>query len=99
MAEAPHLVDTNILLRLLQPRDPDYRLVRAALEELRSRGARLCYTPQNMAEFWNVCTRPVERNGFGLSIPETDGRARLLESVFTVPRQRSSVPGMAASRG
>jgi len=84
MAEASHVVDTNILLRLLQPRDPDYALVRAAVEALRSSGTQLCFTLRNIAEFWNVCTRPVERNGFGLSVPETDRRARLLEKAFTV---------------
>jgi hypothetical protein len=31
-------------------------------------------------EFWNVCTRPVSQNGFGLSIAETDERARIIES-------------------
>jgi hypothetical protein len=29
--------------------------------------ARLCYTHQNIAEFWNVWTRPADKNGFGLS--------------------------------
>ena len=84
MADGPHLADTNILLRLLQPRDPDYPVVRRALEELRSRGAWLCFTPQNLAEFWSVCTRPVDRNGFGLSVSETDRRARLIESAFVL---------------
>ncbi len=27
---------------------------------------------QNMAEFWNTSTRPVERNGFGLSVDTTE---------------------------
>src|SRR6266851_5364033 len=39
----------------------------------------LCYTSQNVAEFWNACTRPVDRNGYGLSPQDTDHRARLFE--------------------
>ena len=77
-----HLADTNILLRLLQPNDPDYSAVRTALETLWSRGEQLCYTAQNPVEFWNVCTRPVANNGFGLTVSETDRRARLIEDSF-----------------
>jgi hypothetical protein len=32
------LVDTNILLRLLEPKDPEYALVREAVEALTIRG-------------------------------------------------------------
>ncbi|MBI4874517.1 MAG: PIN domain-containing protein [Acidobacteria bacterium] len=84
MAEVSYLIDTNILLRLLQPDDADYPAVRSALDELRSRGVRLYFTSQNFVEFWNVCTRPADRNGFGLSVSETDRRARLIEAAFTL---------------
>ena len=35
-----------------------------------------------MAEFWNASTRPIERNGFGLTIEETDENARAIERAF-----------------
>lgn len=76
------LADTNILLRLLEPNDPEYVLVRGAVDALFARGDRLCFAPQNLIEFWNVCTRPVARNGFGLTAAQTDERARLIESRF-----------------
>src|SRR5450755_2536622 len=44
------------------------------------RGAVFCYTSQNVAEFWNACTRPVDRNGYGLTSAETDLRAQAFES-------------------
>jgi predicted nucleic acid-binding protein len=47
-------------------------------------GAKLCYTSQNLGEFWNTCTRPVESNGFGMAIPEADRRAGLIEERFTL---------------
>jgi predicted nucleic acid-binding protein len=76
------LADTNILLRLLQPEDPDYPLVRKALEVLLAEGEQPCYTSQNLIEFWNVCTRPIASNAFGLSVPEADRRASLIEGQF-----------------
>jgi predicted nucleic acid-binding protein len=39
----------------------------------------LCCTSQNVGDFWNTCTRPADRNGYGLSPVETDRRARFFE--------------------
>ena len=78
-----YLVDTNILLRLVQPDSPEYGTIRQCTDGLWERGADLFYTSQNLAEFWNVCTRPADRNGFGFSVAETDERAALIESKFS----------------
>jgi predicted nucleic acid-binding protein len=80
----PYLADTNVLLRLVQRNDPDHRSIRVALRDLRGRGEEIFFAPQNLVEFWCVCTRPTSANGFGLSIPETDRRARIIERLFTV---------------
>lgn len=74
------LLDRNILIRWVQPNDPDYALVERALEHLAREGTVFCYTSQNLAEFWNACTRPIDRNGYGLTPTETDRRAKLFES-------------------
>jgi predicted nucleic acid-binding protein len=79
MAEVPYLVDSNILLRWVKPDHVDYpRIVVATDVILRHEGV-LRYTSQNVAEFWNACTRPVDRNGYGLSPQATDRRARFFE--------------------
>jgi predicted nucleic acid-binding protein len=78
----PFLTDTNILLRLVAPSDSEYAMVRSAVESLLARGEHLCYAAQNLVEFWNVCIRPIDKRGFGLSNRETDARARLLEARF-----------------
>ncbi len=83
MPAEPYLADTNILLRLARRDDPHYRIVRAALQRLRRGGSSLCYVPQNLVEFWNVATRPTERNGFGLSAVEADREARAIEGQLT----------------
>lgn len=80
MSETLCLVDSNILIRWVQPSDPDYGIVEAALTALVKSGAVLCYTSQNLAEFWNASTRPAARNGFGLSPQETDRRSQRFEA-------------------
>jgi predicted nucleic acid-binding protein len=83
MPASSYLVDTNILLRLVQPDSPEYGTIRECTDRLWVRGAELFYTSQNLAEFWNVCTRPADRNGFGFSVAETDERAALIEAKFS----------------
>jgi len=80
MAGTQYLIDSNILIRWVQPGDPDYSAVESALDLLARQGAILCYTSQNLAEFWNACTRPADRNGYGLSPQEADRRACLFEA-------------------
>ena len=84
MAAVPHLVDTNIFLRLAKRDDPQHALVATALNRLIEQGAEICYMPQNVVEFWNVFTRPKERNGFGLSPAEANAQTALLENRFTL---------------
>jgi len=72
-----YLVDSNVLLRWVKPDDRDYPLVVSAIEIVLERRAVLCYTSQNLGEFWNTCTRPLERNGYGLAPREADRRAEI----------------------
>ncbi len=79
MAVPNHLVDSNILLRMARRDDPDHAIVNAALAALAEGGAVLYYTHQNVAEFWNVATRPVDRNGFGLTAADVEQQTRVIE--------------------
>lgn len=79
MANSVYLADTNILLRLATRDHPQYGAVSRAVHALRRTGMMPAYTFQNMAEFWNVSTRPRERNGFGLTVEETEHNCRLIE--------------------
>jgi predicted nucleic acid-binding protein len=80
MTIASCLVDTNILLRMTRRFDPQYQLVYAALSRLASEGATLHYTHQNIAELWNVMTRPPIRNGFGLAVADAEREVRAIEA-------------------
>jgi len=74
-----HLIDTNILLRITRRDDPDHAIVDVALARLAEAGTVLYYTHQNIAEFWNVATRPADRNGFGLTPADADREVRAIE--------------------
>ncbi|MEH2385819.1 MAG: type II toxin-antitoxin system VapC family toxin [Nostoc sp.] len=78
----PYLVDTNVLLRsvdLNHPMNPD---AANAISILSSRGEQLHIVPQNLIEFWNVYTRPTERNGLGRSVAETQAEVNRLKVLF-----------------
>lgn len=79
-----YLVDTNILIRFLLRNDPAYQPIRRAVTILKTRREGIVTSAQNMVEFWRVCTRPVEKNGLGLTVEATEQRLRLLERHFPV---------------
>jgi predicted nucleic acid-binding protein len=64
-----YLVDSNVLLRLLQRNDPHHSTIRQAVRTLLSRGDELCCAPQNIVELWNVSTRPATARGASASRP------------------------------
>jgi predicted nucleic acid-binding protein len=80
MAIASCLVDTNVLLRITRRTDPQHELVETALAKLVGQGTVLYYTHQNIAEMWNVMTRPTGRNGLGLTIIEAEDEVRAIEA-------------------
>ena len=58
----PTRIDTNILLRAVQPAHPMHAVAVAAPQRLMSQEEPLVITVQNVAEFWNAATRPVKYN-------------------------------------
>ncbi|MEZ5429503.1 MAG: hypothetical protein R2747_24880 [Pyrinomonadaceae bacterium] len=79
----PHLFDTTCFLRLADKNSPQRSFILQAIRKLRSQNQTLFYTPQILAEFWNVCTRPVSaRGGFGLSVVQTERKAGIIQKYF-----------------
>src|SRR6266481_7887111 len=91
MEIASCLIDTNILLRISRRSDPQHKLVDSALARVAGQGTTLCYTPQNIAELWNAMTRPVVRNGLGLSVTDTDLIVRAIESGMSLLTDNEAV--------
>jgi len=77
-----YLVDTNVLLRLAERTHPLHAIARTAIRKLRRSGHQLQITSQNCIEFWNVATRPKDRNGLGLTPSDADRLLRLIERLF-----------------
>ena len=77
-----YLVDTNVLLRLADRRHELHPVVRTAMQKLRQDEHQLQVVAQNFIEFWNVSTRPKDRNGLGISPPGTVRLLRLFERLF-----------------
>ena len=77
-------LDTNILLRGVQPAHPMYTVTVAALSELASRNDEMVVLPQNIREFWNVATRPAAKNGLGFTAAQTEAEVQRIETLFRV---------------
>jgi predicted nucleic acid-binding protein len=76
------LVDSGVLLRALDRSSSDRRSILRALRLLRDQGHSFVTTHQNIAEFWNVATRPASaRGGFGLSPIEAERRLATIEGL------------------
>lgn len=78
-----YLFDTNVLLRIIQPHHLMFEQATMAVETLLEREETVCICPQNVREFWNVCTRPAEHNGLGLTLVQTVKEVRDLENRMT----------------
>jgi predicted nucleic acid-binding protein len=79
-----YLADTNILIRRIDRGHALRAAATTAVRVLLRSGERVYVAPQNIIEFWNVCTRPLERNGLGLSPTEADREASRLEGILTI---------------
>ncbi|MEI2582738.1 type II toxin-antitoxin system VapC family toxin [Scytonema sp. PRP1] len=76
------LVDTNVLLRSVEPSHPMYPDASHAIATLLALGERLCIVPQNLIEFWNVYTRPIQRNGLGHTAAQAEAEINRLKTIF-----------------
>jgi len=80
-----YLLDTGVLLRLLNREADLHDVIRRAVRTLKQQRHECVSTLQNLCEFWNVCTRPqAARGGLGLTFDETLRRLRTIERVTTV---------------
>lgn len=61
------LLDTNVVLRILNPALPGHEQAAEAVARLLQSGEEPCVTAQNLIELWVVATRPLAANGLGLA--------------------------------
>lgn len=78
------LVDSNVLIFSIQQNHAWHEESVGAIEHLLEENVPVYVLPQNVAEFWNVWTRPAEKNGLGLTPVETEERMRGFDAILTV---------------
>ena len=76
------LLDTNIVLRLLDRKAPEHTICNKAIEKLLHQNNTPCLAPQILIEFWVVATRPITVNGFGWSETQTSDATDHLCKLF-----------------
>lgn len=78
------LCDTGVLLRFVSETAPHHERIRQTVLDLLADSRHLVTTTQNIREFWCVATRPIDVNGFGLSISRAERAVRSIESVINL---------------
>src|ERR1035438_4639422 len=78
------LIDTNVLLRRTQPDHAYHGIAVESVARLLGAGELVYFTLQNISEFWNVATRPIEKNGLGFSVGLTLGEVEKIEGLLTL---------------
>ena len=86
-----YLVDTNVLLRLINSHNSQYAQAQNAINKVLQQDVELNIVPQNLFEFWVVATRPVNVNGLGLSVEEATQEMALLKQLFAIKASNPSI--------
>jgi predicted nucleic acid-binding protein len=73
-----YLLDTNILLRLIEKTSPQHPMVLQALTQIATKNDSSFIVMQSITELWAVATRPIAANGLG----------------YTTARVRTEVDGL-----
>ncbi len=78
------LLDTNILLRSVQPLHPHFSLTKNAIAALIQDGEEMVIGVQNLIEFWAVASRPQWTNGLGMNLETVAQEVATLRSRFQI---------------
>jgi predicted nucleic acid-binding protein len=85
------LVDTNVLLRRLDPDSDQHNAAIDSVDRLLAGDEPTHICPQNIAELWNVMTRPRANNGLGLTVESAAGEVDKLERIFSLLPDRPEI--------
>ena len=66
----------------MQQSHPSHALAVDSVARLLAAGEAVHFTLQNIAEFWNVATRPAQHNGLGFSASVTLAEVEKIEAAF-----------------
>ena len=82
-----YLLDTNVVLRLIDREAEEHESCRTAVEKIHECGGELLLAPQVIYEFWVVSTRPADgregqRKGFGWTVEKAKEAVDHLVNAF-----------------
>jgi len=86
-----YLLDTNILIRLVDSTALGHRLVLDAVAAILASGNECVLTGQVLIEFWVVATRPLQVNGLGWTAQQADEEISQLLDQFPLLEEDSTV--------
>jgi predicted nucleic acid-binding protein len=89
-----YLIDTSILSRLAEPGHWTHQPALDAVKRLVSDGHKLHIVPQNLYEFWVVCTRPTAVNGLGRTAAEAATELASLKALFVLLDETPAIYGV-----
>lgn len=78
------LLDTNVVLRTLQPAHSMHADAVGAIAKLEAKGGNICLVSQTLYELWVTLTRPVMVNGLGKSATEAATILDVLTATYLV---------------
>lgn len=79
-----YVVDTNVLLRTLQPAHSMYMSASRSIALLIKQGESLCVCPQSIYECWVVATRPLAQNGLGMTTDQIHSEIEVFKTYLSV---------------
>ena len=85
------LLDTNVLLRTVEPGHAHHTAAAEAPRKLKIAGHELCVVPQIFYEFWVVATRPTQNNGLGMSGADAQAEISRMTNIFTLLRDERAI--------
>ncbi len=85
------LIDTNVLLRSIEPKHAHSQCSVDAIGILRRQGHELAIVLQVLYEFWSVATRPLANNGLGLSPADAHAEITAIQRLFRLLRDERGV--------
>jgi predicted nucleic acid-binding protein len=85
------LLDSNVLLRSVEPKHVQHHVSTDALDTLRKLGHDLTIVPQVLYEFWSVATRPVQDNGLGMTTTESLAEITAIKRLFRLLQDERGV--------
>lgn len=85
------LLDTNVLLRSVEPAHAHHQTSVTAIQILRMHNHELLIAPQVLYEFWSVATRPIRNNGLGMAPAEAHAELKMIQQLFRLLRDERAI--------